>query len=112
MKRRQFVNWLLAGVPIALVGYMLVYLYIPNSEGFEAAEHAVRQLPDVRLRVGEVREVRVAPFGPFRERFVGSQRHVLLSLQVRGDRGEARIRIWMIRRDKVWTIDSWEFRDR
>jgi hypothetical protein len=111
MSRRKVLTWFLAGLPIALIGCIFFYVYIPNSAGFEAAAIAVRELPDVRSRVGEVQNVRVLPFRPFRERFVGSQRHVLLSLAVRGDRGEIKIRIRMIRRHNQWDIDYWRVLD-
>jgi hypothetical protein len=111
MTRRQLATWFLAGLPIALTGYAFFYFYIPNSEGYQAAVVAVRASPDVRSRVGEVQEVRRSPFGLFREQFAGSQRRVVLSLSVRGDRGESRIRIWMIERDKNWAVERLEFRD-
>jgi hypothetical protein len=93
------------------MGYAFFFLYIPNSEGYMAAVSAVRALPDVRSRVGEVREVGRSPFGLFREQFAGSQRRVVLSLNVRGDRGKSTIRIWMIKRDHEWTVDQMEFLD-
>jgi hypothetical protein len=111
MTRRQVVTWFLAGLPIALVGYAFLFFYIPNSEGYQAAVIAIRASPDVRLRVGEVDEVGRSPFGLFREQFAGSQRRVILALRVRGDRGESRIRIWMIKRDQNWAVERLEFRD-
>ena len=111
MTPRRIANWFLAGLPIALMGYTFLFFYIPNSEGYKAAVIAVRVSPDVQSRLGEVQDVGRSPFGLFREQFAGSQRRVVLSLNVRGDRGETRIRIWMIMRDNEWTIDHLEFSD-
>ncbi len=111
MTRRQVLTGFLTGLPIVLMGYVFFFFYIPRSEGFEAAAIAVRELPDVRSRVGEVQEVGRSPFGLFKENFAGSQRRVVLSLFIRGDRGKAKIRIWMIKRERKWAVEYWEFRD-
>ena len=111
MNPRRVFEWFLAGVPIALIGMAAFYVYIPNSAGFEAAEHAVGDLPAIRSRVGTVEDIRVLPFRPFRESFSGSQRDVLLSLGVRGNQGEVKIRIRMINEDNAWKIDYWYFLD-
>jgi hypothetical protein len=109
------VNWkkvlrgYLIALPIVLViGVLLYYVYIPNSAGFDAARSAVADLPGVRSQVGQVQQVTVLPFRAFRERFVGSQRMVLLSLGVRGDGGQMKVRIRMVRSDDRWRVDYWE----
>jgi hypothetical protein len=108
---KVFRGYLIA-LPIVLaIGALLYYVYIPNSAGFEAARSVVTDLPDVRSRVGQVQRVTVLPFRPFRERFVGSDRFVLLSLGVRGDRGQIKVRIRMVRSNDKWRVDYWNIVD-
>lgn len=105
-------TWLLAGLPVAALGFGYCTLYIPNSAGFQAASAAVAKIPDVQARVGKVQGIEVLPFQPFRERFVGSERFVLLSLRVRGDAGEMKMRINLASRDGQWKVEDWQVLDR
>jgi hypothetical protein len=44
-------------------------------------------------------------FGAVGQYYVGA------NIFIRGDRGEATIRLWMIKRERKWAVEYWKFRD-
>jgi hypothetical protein len=109
LNRRKTLRGSLLALPtVIVIGALFYYVYIPNSAGFDAARVAVTDHAGVQSQIGHVQQVTVLPFRPFRVRFVGSEQIVLLSLGVRGDRGEMKVRIRMVRSNDRWRVDYWK----
>ena len=91
------------------------YVYIVNSTPYEIAANLVKRSPRVQKELGEVSNVRLAPFG-YAAGFGGSDGYADLRLTVRGQRATGEVEIdldqkasgnaWQVLRATLLTSDG------
>lgn len=77
-----------------------------SSDGYQFLDQAIRRAPQVRARLGEVEAVRLSYFGKYRQRAVGADRWITLTLNVTGRKASATIRASAKRLNGNWSITS------
>jgi hypothetical protein len=81
------------------------YFYFKGSNDWQEVQALLSADPAIRAKVGEVKEISVAPF-PFMYRFSGDHVRATLRVTVVGSNGEHRATIEVERRGSTWAFLS------
>jgi Cytochrome oxidase complex assembly protein 1 len=77
-----------------------------SSDGNQFLDQTIRQAPEVQARLGDVEAVRLSYFGEYRQRAVGADSWITLTLNVTGRKASATIRASAKRLNGNWSITS------
>lgn len=101
---RKVIIWIAVGLAVALPTFYWLGLYAAqHTDAFAAAEAHVRADAPTAARVGEVKEVSIAPFG-YKVVWGGSSGEASFKLRVSGTKGNATMLIELRERDNRWTV--------
>jgi hypothetical protein len=85
--------------------YASVYLWASHSESFEFVDHAIKDSPALQSRIGIVKEVQLALFGNYRDKFGDADHSTTLTVHVVGASKSAELEVNATKRAGVWRID-------
>lgn len=95
---------ILLAVALGAVMWAAVLFWGSHSEGFHFLEGKIRTSQEIQSRVGIVQRVKLPVFGRFREKFVGSDKWVWMTVDVTGDKGTVTMRTALQKKNSVWKI--------
>jgi hypothetical protein len=84
--------------------WAVAFFWGSHSEGFHFLEGKIRTSREIQSRVGIVQRVTLPVFGRFREKSVGSDKWVRMTVDVTGDKGAVTIRTVLQKENSVWKI--------
>jgi hypothetical protein len=85
---------------LGLALYVGIYIYGARSDAFVFSQAWVRRSEPLKAEVGEILDVRLSPWGGYRERFAGDDRRVRLVLSVTGATRTVNVKL-ALRKDQV-----------
>jgi hypothetical protein len=95
-------------VPIAVVAgvifYGALYLSGAHGEGFKFLDQAIRTAPSIRDRVGDVQTVSPSFLHGFRDRTVGEDEWLKMTLDVTGQKGSGTVVANAKKINGVWSV--------
>ncbi len=98
--------WLLVAIALGSVMWITAAFWGSHSEGFQFVVGKIRTSQAIRSRVGNVRKVYLPVFGHYREKFVGSDKWVRMTIGVQGDKSEVMVRTVLQKNNGIWTISE------
>ena len=105
MSRARLVRYVLIPLGAILAFWWGGYFYFKGSSDWQDVQALILKSPEIRAKVGEIKEISVGPF-PFMYRFSGEQARATLRITVLGTAGEYSATIDAQRRDGVWSLGS------
>lgn len=105
MSRAKLIRYVVIPLAAILAFWWGGYFYFKGSSDWQEVQTLISQSPDVRARVGEIKEITVSPF-PFMYRFSGDYAKATLRVTVKGTNGEYRATIDAERRGGIWALVS------
>jgi len=107
---KRFIKWIGVVVISTVVLFAGIYIYAVNSEPFRFSERWVRTSPEVRERVGVVKETSISVIGDFSDEIRGDARIARVSTLVRGEKGKVRANLWLEKRGtSEWVVSRCQF---
>lgn len=105
MTRGKFIRFFVIPLVAVLVFWLGGYFFFKGSADWQEVKVLLATDPGVRSKVGDVREITVAPF-PFMYRFSGDYVRATLRVTVTGSTGEHRTTIEVEKRGGAWSFVS------
>ena len=94
--------------PLVVVGvvifYIGIYLWGAQSDGYKFLAQTIRSAPSVHERMGDVQAVRLSFFGGYRDKTVGSNEWLTMTLRVRGQKGAGIVVAEAKRVNGMWSV--------
>jgi hypothetical protein len=78
-----------------------------TSDGYQFLDQAIRRSPQIQARLGEVEAVQVSYLGEYRQKAVGADRWLTMTLNVTGRKDSATIRASAKKIGGAWSVTSW-----
>ena len=91
-------------VVVFIVFYFGVYFWGSQSDGFRFLDNAIRSSTEIHRRVGKVQSVRMNFWRGYQEKYIDSDKTVMMTLDVKGSNRAVRIRAVVKRINGVWSI--------
>jgi len=89
---------------IAVASWLGGYVFFVNSKDWYSVEQVINNSEDIKLRVGDVIDISVSPWG-FQYSFSGDWARVELDLEISGERGVAEFSVEIEKNQEgVWVI--------
>jgi hypothetical protein len=105
VNRRKLIRYALIPLAAVLVFWWGGYLFFKGSSDWHEVQALLSSDPAIRAKVGQVKEISVAPF-PFMYRFSGDYVRATLRVTVVGSSGEHRATVEVERRSGRWAFVS------
>ena len=86
--------------------YAIVYFMASHGEAFGFAEKMIRNSRAIKLQVGEIKHIRLNPFGSYDEKTVGSEEWVTMTIEVAGTAKTAELDIKAKNTNGTWGIEQ------
>jgi hypothetical protein len=93
-----------AVILFAAVLYLGLRISAQTSDGFRFLGEAIRQSPQIRARLGDVESIRLSYIGQNRQKAVGSDRWVTLTIDVTGKTGSATVIASATKKGGIWSV--------
>lgn len=105
MTRGKLIRYALIPLAAVLVFWLGGYFFFRGSSDWQEVQTLLSADPAIRAKVGDVKEITVAPF-PFMYRFSGDYVRATLRVTVVGSIGEHRTTVDVERRSGRWAFVS------
>jgi hypothetical protein len=105
MNRAKLIRYTVVPLSAILAFWWGGYFYFKGSSNWQEVQSLIAQRPEVRAKVGEIKEISIGPF-PFMYRFSGEYAKATLRVTVKGTNGEYRATIDAERRGGIWALSS------
>ena len=105
MTRGKLIRYVAIPLAAVLAFWWGGYFYFKGSSDWQQVQALLAADPAIRAKVGNVKEISVAPF-PFMYRFSGDYVRATLRVTVIGSNGEHQATIEVERRSGTWTFLS------
>jgi hypothetical protein len=103
-------RWILIALAAAVVFYVGLYLWGTHSEGYRFLDQVVRESPEIRQRVGDVKTVRMSFLNGYREKFVNSEsttsKTVTMTLNVVGSKKSLNVKAVAKETNGTWKVSE------
>jgi hypothetical protein len=109
---RQHKRWVSLAVILGVAMWAIAVFWGSQSEGFHFVEGKIRASQEIRSRVGIVQKITLPVFGKYREKFVGSDKWVWMTVDVAGDKGTVTLRTALQKENNIWKITQSSIGDR
>ncbi|HEV7611865.1 MAG TPA: hypothetical protein VGO37_08330 [Steroidobacteraceae bacterium] len=101
---RQHKRWVLLAGVLGVVMWAIAVFWGMHSEGFHFVEGKIRASQEIQNRVGIVQNITLPVSGKYREKFVGSDKWVWMTVDVAGDKGTVTLRTALQKENNIWRI--------
>jgi hypothetical protein len=105
MTRAKLIRYVVIPLAAILAFWWGGYFYFRGSSDWQEVQALIFQKPEIRARVGEIKQISVGPF-PFMYRFSGDYAKATLRVTVTGTNGEYQATIDAERRGGIWALVS------
>ena len=101
---------------IALVAGLLLYAFVyfmaSQGDAFGFAEQTVVNSSTIKRQVGEIKRVRLDPFGPYIAKTIGNDEWVTMVIEVAGTEKSVVVYVSAKKTDGTWKIEQTKIEDR
>lgn len=104
VSRKSAIVFLVFALVITGATYVFNYLSTVHGEAFAQVSRELQESEQLRRQVGDIKSIRVDPWGHMRERHSGETGEAEFVVKVIGNRGEATIRAKARELDGVWMM--------
>ena len=100
----RMLKWLGVATVFGIAMYVGIYVYGSRSEAYRYAQSWVRQSEPLTAAAGDIRDVRLSPWGGYRERFAGDGRNVRLVVTVTGSIQTVDVKLALQKANGTWGV--------
>lgn len=97
-------KWIGVAVILGIALYICLYVYASHSEAYRFSQEWLRRSEPLKAAVGEIEKMHLSPWGGYRERFAGSQRRVLLVVEVTGSKHTVDVKLALRKDGETWHV--------
>ena len=88
----------------AAIFYVGIYWLGAQSDGFKFLAQTIRSAPSIHERIGDVQTVRLSFFSGYRDKTIGSNEWLTMTLRVRGQKGAGTVVADAKKVNGVWSV--------
>jgi Cytochrome oxidase complex assembly protein 1 len=99
-------TWVVIAACFGVAMFIGLRISAISSDGYQFLDQAIRRSPQIQARLGEVEAVQVSYLGEYRQKAVGADRWLTITLNVTGRKGSATIRASAKKIGGAWSVTS------